>query len=99
MVVASHTSQGEAQTHSLGVMAVSPANPEYLKLLEVPITFDRSDHPDFMPKPRRYPLIVSTIIKNVKLYRVLIDGGSSLNIRFLKTFNHMGLSRSLLHPN
>jgi hypothetical protein len=30
---------------------------------------------------------------------VLIDGGSSLNILFLKTFNRMGLSRSLLCPS
>jgi hypothetical protein len=31
-------------------MAVSPATPEYLKWSEVPITFDRSDHLDFIPK-------------------------------------------------
>jgi hypothetical protein len=30
---------------------------------------------------------------------ILIDGGSSLNILFLKTFDYMGLSRSLLRPN
>jgi hypothetical protein len=40
------------------VMAVSPATPEYLKWSEVPITFDCSDHPEFVPKPGRYPLIV-----------------------------------------
>jgi hypothetical protein len=49
------------------VMAVSPATPEYLKLSEVPITFDCSDHPDFIPKMGWYPLIVSPIIKDVKL--------------------------------
>jgi hypothetical protein len=35
----------------------------------------------------------------VKLNRVLVDGGNSLNILFLKTFDLMGLSRSLLHPS
>jgi hypothetical protein len=44
---------------------VSPASPEYLKWSEVPITFDHSDHPDFMPKMGRYPLIVSPIFKDV----------------------------------
>jgi hypothetical protein len=34
-------------------MAVSPAILEHLKWLEVPITFDRSDHSDFVPKPGR----------------------------------------------
>jgi hypothetical protein len=80
-------------------MAVSPATPEYLKWFEVPITFDRSDHLDFVPKLGQYPLIVCPIVKDVKLNRVLVDGDSSLNILFLKTFGQMGLSRSLLCPN
>jgi hypothetical protein len=49
------------------VMTVSPATPEHLKWSEVPITFDHSDHLDFVPKPGRYPLIVSPIVKDVKL--------------------------------
>jgi hypothetical protein len=81
------------------VMAVSPATPEYLKWSEVPITYDHSDHPDFVPKLGWYPLIVSPIVKNIKLNRVLVDGGSSLNILFLKTFDQMGLSRSASRPN
>jgi hypothetical protein len=50
-------------------------------------------------KPGWYPLIVSPIIKDVKLNRVLVDGGSPLNILFLKTFDQMGLSRYLLCPS
>jgi hypothetical protein len=50
-------------------------------------------------KPGRYALIVSPIVKDVKLNKVLVDGGSSLNILFLKTFNLMELSRSPLHPS
>jgi hypothetical protein len=80
-------------------MAVSPTTPKYLKWFEVPITFDRSNHPDFVLKPRRYPLIVYPIVKDVKLNQVLTVGGSSLNILFLKIFDQMGLSRSFLHPN
>jgi hypothetical protein len=79
------------------VMAVSLATPRYLKWSKAPITFDRSNHLDIVPKLGRYPLIVSLIVKDVKLNQVLIDGGSSLNILFLKTFNQMGLSWSLLH--
>jgi hypothetical protein len=80
-------------------MVVSLATPEYLKWSEVIITFDRSDHPDFIPKLGRYPLIVSSIIKEVKLNQVLVDGGSTLKIQFLKTFDQMGLSRNALHPS
>jgi hypothetical protein len=49
------------------LMAVSPATPEYLKWSVVTITFDRSDHPDFVPKPMQYPLIFSFIVKDIKL--------------------------------
>jgi hypothetical protein len=73
--------------------------PEYLKWSEAPITFYCSDHLDFVPKPGWYPLIVSPIVKDVMLNRVLVDGSSSLNILFLKTFNQMGLSKSLLCPS
>jgi hypothetical protein len=72
------------------VMAVSPATPEYLKWSEVPITFDHNDHPDFVPKPGQYPLIVSPIVRDVKLNQVVIDGGRSLNILFSKTFDQIG---------
>jgi hypothetical protein len=68
-------------------MAVSPTTPEYLKWSKVPITIDRSDHQDYVPKSGRYPLIVCPIIKDVKLNQVLIDGGSSVKILFLKTFD------------
>jgi hypothetical protein len=49
------------------VMAVSPANPEYLKWSEVPIMFDRNDHLEFMPLSGRYHLIVGPIVEDVKL--------------------------------
>jgi hypothetical protein len=78
------------------VLAVSPTTPMYLKWSKVPITFDHGDHLDFIPKLGRYTLIVSPIIKDAKLNRVLVDGGSSLNIMLLKTFNLMGMSRSAL---
>jgi hypothetical protein len=81
------------------VMAVSPATPQYLKWSKVPITFDHSEHPDIVLKLGRYPLIVYPIIKDVKLNRVLVEGGCSLNILFLKNFDQMWLSRSLPHPS
>jgi hypothetical protein len=80
-------------------MAVRPATPEYLKWSEVPITFNHSDHLDFMPKSGQYHLIVSLIIKDVKLNRVLVNEVCSLNILFLNTFDQIGLPRSTLHPS
>jgi hypothetical protein len=44
-------------------MVVLLATPDYLTWFEVPITFDRRDHLDFVPKLGWYPII----IKYVKL--------------------------------
>jgi hypothetical protein len=94
----SYESRRKQKLTAWEVMAVSPATPEYLKWFEVPITFEHSDHLDFIPKMGCYPLIVSPIVKDVKLNWILVDGDSSLNILFLKMFDQMGLPRSALHP-
>jgi hypothetical protein len=62
----SYESRRKQKLKAREVMAVSPTTPEYLKWSGVPITFDRSDHPDFVSKLGWYPLIVRPIIKDVK---------------------------------
>jgi hypothetical protein len=49
-------------------MTFSPTTPEYMKWFEVTSTFDRSNHLVIVSKPGRYPLIVSPIVKDVKLH-------------------------------
>jgi hypothetical protein len=46
------------------VCSVKVAAPVYLDWSDKPITFDRGDHPDFVPSPGRYPLVVDPIIGN-----------------------------------
>ena len=79
-------------------MLMAPSTPMYLPWSEVPISFSRRDHPDHIPKPSRYPLLVTPTIKDVTLSRVLVDRGSSLNILVLKTYDQMGFSRAELEP-
>jgi hypothetical protein len=38
-----------------------------------------------------YPLVLNQMVGDAWMYRVLIDGGSSLNILFVKTYSKMGL--------
>ena len=78
------------------VCAVSTAAPSYLKWSESAITFDRQDHPDRIPNPRSYPLIVDPIIAETHLSKVLMDGGSGLNILYAETLALMGISKSQL---
>jgi hypothetical protein len=35
------------------------------------ITFDRSDHPESIPQPGRYPLVVDPIVSTKRLTKVL----------------------------
>ncbi|CAN6272518.1 unnamed protein product [Urochloa humidicola] len=79
--------------------ATEPPTPEYLRWSEVPITFSRTDHPGFVPKPGHYALVVAPTIRNNKMTKVLIDGGSSLNILFAWSLKEFCLSTIDLTPS
>jgi hypothetical protein len=46
------------------VFATEPATPWFLDWSEEAITFDLDDHPDQIPNPGHYPLIVDPVISN-----------------------------------
>jgi hypothetical protein len=60
------------------------------------ITFDRDDHPDYVPNPGVYPLVVDPIITNTRLTKVLTDSGKSLNIIYTQTLDLLGIKRTHL---
>jgi hypothetical protein len=66
----------------------------YLDWSDKPITFDQGDHPDCVPSPGRYPLVVDPVIGNARLTKVLMDGGSSLNIIYAETLGLLGVDLS-----
>jgi hypothetical protein len=72
------------------VCSVKVAAPVYLDWSDKPITFDQADHPDHVPSPGKYPLVVDPVIGDVRLTKVLMDGGRSLNIIYTET---LGLLR------
>jgi hypothetical protein len=76
------------------VCSVKVVAPVYLDWSDKPITFDQGDHPDYVPSPGRYPLVVDPIIGNIRLSKVLMDGGSSLNIIYAETLELLGVDRS-----
>ncbi|XP_039786431.1 uncharacterized protein LOC120652623 [Panicum virgatum] len=45
-----------------------------------------------------YPLVVNPVIRQIRLARVLIDGGSALNINFAKILEDMGFDMTELVP-
>jgi hypothetical protein len=78
------------------VCSVKVAAPIYLDWSDKPITFDQGDHLDCVPSPGRYPLIVDPVIGNARLTKVLMDGGSSLNIIYAETLELLEIDLSTI---
>jgi hypothetical protein len=78
------------------VCSVKVATPVYLDWSDKPITFNQGDHPDCVPSPGRYPLVVDPVIGNARLTKVLMDGGSSLNIIYAETLGLLGIDLSTI---
>jgi hypothetical protein len=81
------------------VLAAEKAPPSFLDLSEDAITFSREDHPNRIPNPGQYPLVVDPVIGNVQFSKVLMDGGSSLNILYAHTLHVLGIGLDQLRPS
>jgi hypothetical protein len=78
------------------VCLVKVATPVYLDWSDKPITFDQGDHPNCVPSLGRYPLVVDPVIGNARLSKVLMDGGSNLNIIYAETLGLFGVDLSMI---
>jgi hypothetical protein len=58
---------------------------------EVPITFSRVDQWTSFSELGRFPLVLKPVVAGSRLNKVLIDGGSGLNVLFTKTLKKMKL--------
>jgi hypothetical protein len=67
-------------------------------MVEVPHHLNRSDHLKSVLHLGRYPLMVDPIIGMKQLTKVLMDGGSGLNIMYVETFNTICVDLSLIRP-
>ena len=81
------------------VYAAEPPTPTYLKWSGTAITYDRNDHPERVLRPGRYPLVVDPIVSDKRLTKVLMDGGSGLNVLYAETLDAMGISRARIQPS
>jgi hypothetical protein len=81
------------------VFNADTAKLSYLKWSEVPTTFARKDHPDHMPQPGSYPLVVAPLFKSKWIHKVLMDGGSRINVLYASTLDDMGIPWSQLWPS
>jgi hypothetical protein len=72
-------------------MSIELAAPRPLRWSEVPISFSRDDQWTSFLEPGKFPLVLDLVVAEVRLTKMLIDGGSGLNIIFSSTLRKMGL--------
>jgi hypothetical protein len=64
-----------------------------------PHLVSRDDQWTSFSEPGKFPLVLDPVVAEVKLTKVLIDGGSGLNLIFVSTLKKMGLDfKDMLVP-
>ena len=76
------------------ILKMEPAVQKPLRHSETLITFSREDQWTSFSEPGKFPLVLDPVIAGSILTRVLIDGGSGLNLIFMNTITKMGLNIS-----
>ena len=76
------------------ILKMDPAVQKPLRHSEVPITFSRADQWTSFSEPGKFPFVLDPVVAGSILTRVLIDGGSGLNLIFMSTITKMGLDIS-----
>ena len=63
------------------------------------ITFTRADQWLNFDHPGKYPLLVDPVIRESRVKKVLVDGGSSINVTFPRTLQGLGVTLKELHES
>jgi hypothetical protein len=82
------------------ILSVEPATTRPLRYSEVLISFSRDDQWTSFSELGKFPLVLDSIVAGSQLTRILIDGGSGLNLLFASTLKKMSLDISkMLTPS
>jgi hypothetical protein len=85
------------------VNVVMPTEPQYMHWSKAEITWGHEDHPLLMPSPEEYALVLDPIMcsntHTRRFSRVLIDGGSSINLLYRSSMENLGILVAQLKPS
>ena len=81
------------------ILEETTTNPSYRPWSKVSITFSRADQWADIPYIGRFPLVLDTTVQKVLFRKVLIDGGSALNLLFAGALRELGLGPTDLTPS
>ena len=91
IVVNTSRREQKLQRRNQAVNAIVPAVPQWLKWSEQPVVWSCEDHPGEINEEGKLALVVAPQVAGYKLSKVLMDGGSSINILYYETFKRMNL--------
>ena len=91
MIYATHIPKRRRKRALRDVYAVEPVAPKYNPWSAYSITFDHRDHPTSIRHGGLAALVLDPVIDGYHLTRVLMDGGSSLNLIYQDTVRKMGI--------
>ena len=89
MIYATHIPKRERKRALRDVYVMEPVAPKFNPWSSCPITFDRRDHPTSIHHGGSAALVLDPIIDGLHLTRVLMDGGTSLNLLYQDTVRKM----------
>ena len=98
MIYATHIPKRERKHALRDVYAMEPVAPKFNPWSSFPITFDQRDHPTSIRHGGFAALVLDPIVDGFHLTRVLMDGGSSLNLLYQYTVCKMGIDPSRIKP-
>lgn len=75
-----------------------PRKPSFLKWTNVSLAFNQDGCLKGMSMPHKLPLVVSPMINNYQLGRVLANGGSSSDLLFISTLDETQIPYSKIKP-
>ena len=98
MIYATHIPKQKRKRVLRDVYVMEPVAPKFNPWSSCPITFDRRDHPTSIRHGGSAALVLDPIIEGFHLTRVLMDGGSSLDLLYQDTVRKMGIDPSRIKP-
>jgi hypothetical protein len=102
VIFGGHGSQESKRQQKLNdrqILVATTGPPAPYRWSEHPITFTRADQWLNFDQPGKYPLLVDPVIRESRVNKVLVDGGSSINVTFPRTLQGLGVALKELHES
>jgi hypothetical protein len=102
VIFGGHGSQESKRQQKLNdrqVLVAATGPPALYRWSEHPITFTRADQWLNFDHPGKHLLLVDPVIRESRVKKVLVDGGSSINVTFPWTLQGLGVHLKELHES